>query len=144
MKKIALATILAVAVSTAQAAEVGVNAGWDNAGKKGDSTLGLSASLPLHGPYGVAVELDKRSELNRFGVLGTYDVTKVLGASVVAKAGLASVDPDRGNNVTLAQVGVGATLPLVDKLSLTADYRYQIGEGSWDGSRVFAGFVYKF
>jgi len=144
MKKIALATILAVAVSTAQAAEVGVNAGWDNAGKKGDSTLGLSASLPLHGPYGVAVELDKRSELNRFGVLGTYDVTKVLGASVVAKAGLASVDPDRGNNVTLVQVGVGATLPLVDKLSVTADYRYQIGEGSWDGSRVFAGFTYKF
>jgi len=144
MKKIALATILAVAMSTAHAADVGVNAGWDNAGKKGDSTLGLSVSLPVHGPYGVAVELDKRSELNRFGVLGTYDVAKVLGASVVAKAGLASVDPDRGNNVTLAQVGVGATLPLVDKLSLTADYRYQIGEGSWDGSRVFAGFVYKF
>ena len=144
MKKIALATILAVAVSTAHAADVGVNAGWDNAGKKGDSTLGLSVSLPLHGPYGLAVELDKRSELNRFGVLGTYDVAKVLGASVVAKAGLASVDPDRGNNVTLVQVGVGATLPLVDKLSLTADYRYQIGEGSWDGSRVTAGFTYKF
>jgi len=144
MKKIALATILAVAVSTAQAADVGVNAGWDDAGKKGDSTLGLSVSLPVHGPYGLAVELDKRSDLNRFGVLGTYDVAKVLGASVVAKAGLASVDPDRGNNVTLVQVGVGATLPLVDKLSLSADYRYQIGEGSWDGSRVFAGFVYKF
>jgi outer membrane autotransporter protein len=144
MKKIALATILAVAVSTAQAADVGVNAGWDDAGKKGDSTLGLSVSLPVRGPYGLAVELDKRSELNRFGVLGTYDVAKVLGASVVAKAGLASVDPDRGNNVTLVQVGVGATLPLVDKLSLSADYRYQIGEGSWDGNRVFAGFVYKF
>ena len=144
MKKIALATILVAIMGTAHAAEVGVNAGWDNAGKKGDSTLGLSVSLPVHGPYGVALELDKRSELNRFGVLGTYDVTKVLGASVVAKAGLASVDPDRGNNVTLAQVGVGATLPLVDKLSLTADYRYQIGEGSWDGSRVFAGFAYKF
>jgi outer membrane autotransporter protein len=98
----------------------------------------------VHGPYGLAVELDKRSDLNRFGVLGTYDVAKVLGASVVAKAGLASVDPDRGNNVTLVQVGVGATLPLVDKLSLSADYRYQIGEGSWDGSRVTAGFTYKF
>lgn len=144
MKKIALATILVAIMGTANAAEVGVTAGWDNAGKKGDSTLGLSVSLPVHGPYGVAVELDKRSELNRFGVLGTYDVTKVLGASVVVKAGLASVDPDRGNNVTLAQVGVGATLPVVDKLSLTADYRYQIGEGSWDGSRVFAGFTYKF
>jgi outer membrane autotransporter protein len=144
MKKIALATILAVAVGTAQAADVGVNAGWDDAGKKGDSTLGLSVSLPVQGPYGLAVELDKRSDLNRFGVLGTYDVAKVLGASVIAKAGLASVDPDRGNNVTLVQVGVGATLPLVDKLSLSADYRYQIGEGSWDGSRVFAGFVYKF
>jgi outer membrane autotransporter protein len=44
----------------------------------------------------------------------------------------------------LVQVGVGATLPLVDKLSLSADYRYQIGEGNLDGSRVFAGFVYKF
>lgn len=144
MKKIIFATLLAAAMGTAQAADVGVNAGWDNAGRKGDSTLGVSASLPLHGPYGVAVELDKRSEVNRYGVLGTYDVAKVLGASVVAKAGLAMVDPDRGSNLTLVQVGVGATLPLVDKLSLTADYRYQIGEGSWDGSRVFAGVVYKF
>jgi outer membrane autotransporter protein len=144
MKKFIIAALLAGAVGTAQAADVGVNAGWDDAGKKGDSTLGVSLGLSLHGPYGVAVELDKRSELNRYGVLGTYDVAKVLGASVVAKAGLAAVDPDKGKNVTLVQVGVGATLPLMDKLSLSADYRYQIGEGSWDGSRVFAGLVYKF
>jgi opacity protein-like surface antigen len=144
MKKIIFATLLATAMGVAQAADVGVTAGRDNAGRKGDSTLGVSASLPVHGPFGVAVELDKRSELDRVGVLGTYEVAKVLGASVVAKAGLALVNPDRGGNLTLAQVGVGATLPLVDKLSLTADYRYQIGEGSWDGSRVTAGFAYKF
>lgn len=144
MKKFIIAALLAGAVGTAQAADVGVNAGWDNAGNKGDSTLGVSASLSVHGPYGVAVELDKRSALNRYGVLGTYDVVTVLGASVVAKAGLAVVDPDRGSNLVVTQVGVGATLPLVDKLSLSADYRYQLGEGRWDGSRVFAGFKYKF
>lgn len=144
MKKLIIAAVLAGAVGTAQAADVGVHAGWDNAGRKSDSTLGVSASLPVHGPYGVAVELDKRSELERFGVLGTYDVAKVLGASVVAKAGLAVVNPDCGKDLVVGQVGVAATLPLTDKWSVTADARYQVGEGRWDGSRVFAGLKYKF
>lgn len=144
MKKLIIAALLATTVGVAQAADVNVSAGWDNAGRKGDSTLGVGVNLPVHGPYGVAVELDKRSELSRLGVLGTYDVAKVLGASVVAKAGVAVLDPDHGSDLVVGQVGVGATLPVADKLSFHADFRYQVGEGQWDGSRVFAGLTYRF
>lgn len=152
MKKIAYATILAVTMGTAQAADVGVNVGYDNAAR-GTSTLGVTASQKLTDKVGVAVEADvglrDRAENNRFTLVGSYDVATLLGASVAAKAGVAAIDPQSGRNGLALVAGVGAELPVpaVKNVAVTFDYRYQLGQdrvSRLDGSRWFAGVKYKF
>jgi predicted porin len=65
--------------------------------------------------------------VNKWSVVGSYDIAKVGPVSVAAKAGTYLIDPSVGATGGGLLTGVGATYPLNKKVSLTADYVYQSG-----------------
>lgn len=143
MKKIVFASILALAATTASALEVGVRGVHT-----GDATadmVGVTVGQKF-GAFGVEGAFDRSTRgamnVNRWSVLGSYDVAKAVGVNVAAKAGVAHIDPAVGENGAALLVGVGVSYPLTKKVSLVADYTYQRGQDrvrSFNGNNVSAG-----
>ena len=149
MKKIAIASLLALAAFTASAVEVGVTAARDYAGTDRDAygvTLGQS-----YGKVGVTAGFDRATKgtnnQDRYTLVGSYDVTKLGSATVAVKTGVAYL-----NNQTTADgyallVGAGVSVPVVDKVSVGIDYTRQYGQdrvNSFDGNRLTASVKYAF
>ena len=147
MKKLVLVAALMAAFS-AQAVEVGVNASTDTANT--DRTgYGLTVGQKF-GDMGVTAGFDRYSkgmDLDKYSLVGSYDVTKIGTATVAVTAGGAYLDQKNGKDGYAALVGVGASLPVTKQLAATVDYRYQAGQSrvkSLDGSTVSAGLKYSF
>lgn len=148
MKKLFMVAMLAVAATTASAAEIGVRAVHAH-GPTPDMlgvTLGNKFSA---GNVQVAFDRSTRGTgtLNRVSVLGEQDLFKVNTLNISAKGGLVHVDPSLGKSGTGVVLGVSATHPLSNKLSLVVDYQYQYGEKSitkYNGNMVSAGLNVKF
>lgn len=177
MKKFAIASVIALAATAASALDLGVNAsrtygGADRNGyglTVGQSfgAFGAEASVDRYTGSGI--------DQNRWSLVGTMPVATVGKVSLTAKAGVAYLDNQgtltsdsavttcRGRsaqcmtststtssevaNGFAGVVGVGASMPLTDKLSATVDYRYQRGQdrvNAFNGSTVNAGLKYKF
>jgi len=149
MKKIAIASLLALAAFTASAVEVGVTAARDYAGTDRDAygvTLGQS-----YGKVGVTAGFDRATKgtnnQDRYTLVGSYDVTKLGSATVAVKTGVAYL-----NNQTTADgyallVGAGVSVPVVDKVSVGIDYTRQYGQdrvNAFDGNRLTASVKYAF
>jgi hypothetical protein len=149
MKKIAIASLLALAAFTASAVEVGVTAARDYAGTDRDAygvTLGQS-----YGKVGVTAGFDRATKgtnnQDRFTLVGSYDVAKLGSATVAVKTGVAYL-----NNQTTADgyallVGAGVSVPVVDKVSVGIDYTRQYGQdrvNTFDGNRLTASVKYAF
>jgi hypothetical protein len=149
MKKIAIASLLALAAISASAVEVGVTAARDYAGTDRDAygvTLGQS-----YGKVGVTAGFDRATKgtnnQDRYTLVGSYDVTKLGSATVAVKTGVAYL-----NNQTTADgyallVGAGVSVPVVDKVSVGIDYTRQYGQdrvNAFDGNRLTASVKYAF
>jgi outer membrane autotransporter protein len=147
MKKIIFVAALMAAVS-AQAVELGINASRDNGNSNRDGG-GLTISESF-GTTGIVAGWDRYSsgtELNKYSLMGTYDVANFGKAVVAVKAGVAYVDQKNSTDGYAGLVGVGVSYPVAKKVSLTADYRYQAGQSrisSLDGGTVSAGLKYSF
>jgi len=147
MKKIILVAALMAAVS-AQAVELGINASRDTANS--DRTgYGITVGQKF-GSYGVTAGFDQYkdgTDLNKYSLVGSYDVTKVGPVTLAAKAGVAYLDQKGATDGYAALVGAGASYPLTKELALTADYRYQAGQSrvsNLNGSTIAAGLKYSF
>lgn len=149
MKKFAIASILAIAALSASAVELGVNGSRDfaNADRNG---YGVTIGQKF-GAFSATAGFDRYTkgavDLDKYTIVGGYDVAKVAGATITAKAGVAYLQPQSGQTGYAGLVGVGASYPLTNKLSATVDYRYQAGQTrveSLDGSTVSAGLKYSF
>lgn len=143
MKKIIALTALAIAATTASALEVGVR-GVHNKDSLGNM-LGVTVNQKF-GTFGVEGAMDRSTRgfgnVNRWTVLGTYDLTKFQGATISAKAGFAHLDPSVGPNGGALVAGVGASLPMTKTVSLVADYAYQKGQERvrrFDGNNLSLG-----
>lgn len=137
-----------LAASMASAVELGINASRDMAntdrtgygvtvGQKFDK-VGITAGFDR---YTTGTDLDK------YSVVGSYDVAKFGGVTVAAKAGGAYLNQKTGNDGYAWLVGAGVEYPVTKQVSLTADYRYQIGQSrvsSLDGSTISAGMKFSF
>ena len=149
MKKIAIASLLALAAFTASAVEVGVTAARDYAGTDRDAygvTLGQS-----YGKVGVTAGFDRATKgtnnQDRYTLVGGYDIVKLGSATVAVKTGVAYL-----NNQTTADgyallVGAGVSIPVVDKVSVGIDYTRQYGQdrvNAFDGNRLTASVKYAF
>ena len=147
MKKLVLVTALMIAFS-ANAIEVGVNGSTDSAGTD-RTAYGVTLGQKFGG-FGVTAGFDrytKNVDLDKYSLVGSYDVTRVGTATIAVKAGAAYLNQKTSNDGYAALVGAGVTLPITKQLAATVDYRYQAGQSSvrsLDGSTVSAGLKYSF
>ena len=147
MKKLVLVATLMAAFS-AQAVEVGINASNDTANT--DRTgYGVTIGQKFD-KVGVTAGFDrytKGNDLDKYTLVGSYDVTKIGTATVAVKAGVAYLNQKTGNDGYAGLVGAGVSIPVTAKLAATVDYRYQAGQSrvnNLDGSTVTAGLKYSF
>jgi outer membrane autotransporter protein len=148
MKKIIATLALMGIVFAAQAVEVGVNTSRDTANTDRNG-FGVTVGQKF-GAMGVTAGFDRYTngtDLDKYSVVGSYDVTKIGSATLAVKAGAAYLNPKTGNDGYAALVGAGVSVPLTPKVSATVDYRYQAGQSrinSLDGSTISAGLKYAF
>jgi outer membrane autotransporter protein len=147
MKRVILVTALLAAFS-AQAVEVGVNASSDTANT--DRTgYGVTIGQKFD-KVGVTAGFDRYStgvDLNKYTLMGSYDVAKVGSATVAVKAGVAYLDQKNAKDGYAGLVGAGVSIPVTKQVAATVDYRYQAGQSrvnNLDGSTVSAGLKYSF
>ena len=150
MKKIAIASVLALAALSASAVEVGVNGSYDFGGANDRPGAGITIGEKF-GKVGVTAGFDrytKGTDQNKWNLMGSYDVATVAGATVAVKAGAMYIDnTGRVADGYAALVGAGVSYPLSKTVALTADYRYQAGQSrvnTFDGSTVLFGGKYSF
>lgn len=148
MKKIIATLALMGFVFAAQAVEVGVNASRDMANSDRNG-FGVTVGQKF-GAMGVTAGFDRYTsgtDLDKYSVVGSYDVTKIGSATLAVKAGAAYLNQKTGNDGYAALVGAGVSVPLTQSIAATVDYRYQAGQSrisSLNGSTVSAGLKYAF
>jgi opacity protein-like surface antigen len=150
MKKLAIASVLALAAASASAVEVGVNGSYDFGGANDRPGAGITVGEKF-GKVGVTAGFDrytKGTDQNKWSLVGSYDVATVAGATVAVKAGAVYLD-NAGKTADgyAALVGAGVSYPLTKAVSLTADYRYQAGQtrvDQFNGNTVAFGAKYSF
>ena len=147
MKKVILVTALLASMG-AQAVELGINASRDTANT--DRTgYGITIGQK-YDKVGITAGFDQYksgTDLNKYSLVASYDVTKVGAATIAVKGGVAYLDQKNTTDGYAALVGAGVSYPLSKELALTADYRYQAGQSkvsSLDGSTISAGLKYAF
>lgn len=149
MKKIAIATMIALAATAASAVEVGVTAARDYAGTNRDA-VGITVGQKV-GAIGVTAGFDRatggNNDQDRYSLVGGVDVAKLGPVAVAVKAGAAYLNNQTGQDGYAALVGVGASMPVAKNVALTLDATRQYGQDrvkSFDGNRVTAGIKYSF
>jgi outer membrane autotransporter protein len=154
MKKIVIATLFALVAVSASAVEVGVIGGEVfQSNKHTNNTAGVTVGEQF-GKFGVTGEFDhnfkktNQAQVNRYSIIGSYDVTKIGSATIGLKAGAGFVDTTNGRPTGYeGLVGAGVTVPVTAKISATADYRYAKAQDrikDQSGNQVLIGVKYSF
>lgn len=143
MKKLAIMTILVAATGIASAADLGLRLGR-NTGTE-TNNVGLTLGQRIAG-LDTELAFDRSTvgtvNVNRFSVVGSYELAKVSNLTISAKAGAAFIDPSVGAAGYAGLVGVSASYPLTKTTSLVVDYGYQRGQdrvSNYNGNTVSAG-----
>lgn len=145
MKKIAIATIIALAAGAASALELGVTAARDYSAASNQNGVGITVGDKA-GKLGGAVGLQRfdrgTNDYDRYTLMGSYDVATIGPATVAVKGGGAYMDPKTGSSGFAAVVGAGVSVPLNKTFSVGLDVTRQFGQdrvGQFDGNMVTAG-----
>ncbi len=149
MKKIVLATAIALAASAASAVEVGVTATRDYSGTDrnfGGVTLGQS-----YGKVSATAGFERSTvggnDQDRWSLVGGYDVVKLGPVTVTPRLGVAYLDNQTGSNGYAATVGLGASVPVTKKVGVGLAVDRQYGQdrvSQFDGNRLTAAVKYSF
>lgn len=150
MKKIAIASIIALAATTASALEVGVTGTRDYSGAENRNGVGVTVGHN-YGKVGVTAGFERATkgdnDQDRYSLVAGYDVAKLGPVTVTPKVGVAYLNNQIGENGYAMTVGVGASVPVTKQISLTADVARQYGQdrvNQFDGNRVTVGLKYRF
>lgn len=147
MKKLAIATILALAAGSASAFDVGVSGGRANS--LDENLVGVSVGKKF-GLLGVSAGYDRLGgnvDQNRYSLMGSVDLFKVEKVQFAAKAGYAYLDNKHGVNGNAFVFGVGASMPVAKKVAATLDVVRQQGENkveAFDSNMVTVGVKVRF
>ena len=152
MKKTLLAALLATLAISASALEIGVVGSGEFVKGSHHPVDGMGLTLGQHfGAFSATAEADRQSttDVNKYSLVGGYDVATVAGVTVTAKAGVAYLDNQTlvHSNRYAGVVGAGVSYPVAKSIALTADYRYQADRNTvhqLDGSTVSVGAKYSF
>ena len=146
MKKIALATLLAVAVGSASAVELGLTTQRDYSQTPNRNGFGITLGQKYDKASvtgGFERYTQDSNDMNRYSLVGGYDIAKVGDLTITPKAGVAFIDPTTTSSGWQGSVGVGASYAVTKTVALTADYRYQSALQSsvntFDGNVISAG-----
>ncbi len=149
MKKIVLATAIALAATAASAVEVGVTATRDYSGDNrnfGGITLGQSYGK-LNATAGFERSTVGSNDQDRYSLVAGYDVAKLGSVTVTPRLGVAYLDNQTGSNGYAATVGLGASVPVTKQVSIGLAVDRQYGQDrvdQFDGNRVTVGAKYRF
>ena len=149
MKKIAIASLIALAATAASALEVGVNTSREYVGENNNGagiTLGQK-----YGKVGVTAGFDRftkeANDQDRLSLTVGYDAAKLGPVTITPKVGVAHLNNSAAVDGYAMTVGVGASVPLSKAIDFTVDARRQYGQDrvkAFDGNTVSAGLKYKF
>lgn len=146
MKKIALATVLALAVGSAHALELGVTA--SDAQKMDNKGYGVSLGLVKVGPVNLTAGWEKfQSEQDRVSLVAALPLTKVEKLHVSLKAGAVWMHNQNAVDGYAGVAGLGLDLPVTKKVTVGVDVTRQWGESkvvAFDGNKVTASLKFKF
>lgn len=150
MKKIAIASLIALAATAASALELGVVGTRDYSGAENRNGAGITLGHN-YGKVGVTAGFERAikgdNDQDRYSLVAGYDVAKLGPVTVTPKVGVAYLNNQTGENGYAMTVGVGAILPVTKAVSLTADVARQYGQDrvqAFDGNRVTVGLKYRF
>lgn len=147
MKKLVIATVLALAAGSASAFDVGVHGG--RASTLDQNFAGVSVGKQF-GRFGVTAGYDHlggKVDQNRLSLMGNLNLFKVEKVQFSAKAGMAQLDNKHAANGHAFVYGVGAVAPVTKKVSATLDVVRQRGEKAveaFDSNMVTVGVKVKF
>jgi hypothetical protein len=149
MKKIAIATIIALSATAASALELGITGSRDYAGNNQNGagiTIGDKAGK-LGGALGFQRFDRGTNDYDRYSLIGSYDVANFGSTTVAVKAGGAFIDPVRGQSGYALVVGAGVSVPVTKAISVGLDVTRQYGQdrvSQFDGNMVTAGVKLRF
>ena len=150
MKKIVIATVIALAATAASALEVGVTTTTDYSGATNRTGYGLTVGNKM-GAMNVTAGFDRitagTNDQDRYSITAGYTVAKFGPVTVAPNVGVAYLNNQTGADGYAMTVGVGASMPVTKQISLGVNFARQYGQDrvqSSDGNRVTAGLTYKF
>lgn len=150
MKKIAIASIIALAATAASALEIGTSVTRDYSGVENRNGAGLSLTQ-RYGAVGLTAGFDRftkgENDQDRYSLVAGYDVTKIGAFTVTPKLGVAYLNNQVGENGYAMTVGAGVSTPLTKNITLGLDVARQYGQDrvkASDGNTVALGVSYKF
>lgn len=150
MKKIAIASIIALAATAASALEVGVNTSADHSGVGKQTGYGVTVGQQT-GAVNITGGFSRftagTNDQDRYSVVAGYNVAKFGPVTVTPKIGVAYLNNQTTSDGYALTVGVGATVPVTKTIDFTVDAARQYGQDrvkASDGNMVTAGVKYKF
>lgn len=150
MKKIAIASIIALAATAAAAVEVGVTGTRDYSGVENRNSTGVTVGESF-GKTNLTAGFERftkgANDQDRYSLVAGYDVAKVGVFTVTPKVGVAYLNNQSGQDGYAMTVGLGTSVPVSKQVSLTADVARQYGQDrvqAFDGNRVTVGVKYRF
>lgn len=147
--KFAIAGALLALSSVTSAVEVGVVGAYDF-GIATDRPGGGITLGEKFGRYGITAGVEQYTENAnqvKYSLVNSYDLAKVLGATVSVKGGAAYMNNSQGADGFAWVGGIGAAYPVTKEFFLTADFRHQIGQErvkQFDGNTLLLGAKYAF
>ena len=147
MKKLAISALLVTMMASAGALELGISTSGTVHSGSNEPKHGYGLSLGQHfGPTSIAVEVDRLNsvDLTSTSIVGGYDVTKIAGATVTAKAGVSYLKTPYASG---SDRYAGVVVPVTTKVGITADYRYVKADSkasAFTGNTVLVGVAYAF
>jgi hypothetical protein len=149
MKKIAIASLIALAATAASALEVGVTAAREYVGTNSNGA-GITVGQKF-GKVGVTAGFERftkeAADQDRLSLTAGYDIAKFGPVTITPKVGVAHLNNSAAVNGYALTVGVGAGVPLSKTVDFTVDARRQYGQDrvqAFDGNTVAAGLRVKF
>ena len=150
MKKLIVLAAMLAALGSAQAVEIGINGTSGNYTTQPILGYGLTVGQQFcNASVTASVTLDNKSNVNKYGVVGAYDVVTYKTITFYVEGGASYLINDsigvESRIVGLA--GIGASVPINKNLSVYSEYTYQHGNSNanlYNGSSLITGVKYSF
>lgn len=150
MKKILIATAIALAATAASALEIGTTVTRDYAGTTDRNAGGITLGHN-YGATSVTAGFERftagTNDQDRFSLVVGREVARIKNASIAVKAGAAYLNNQTGQDGYAMTVGAGVNIPLTKQIALGLDVAHQYGQDrvqAFDGTRVTTGLNFRF